>query len=62
MWNTRICDILGTKYPIVQSPMGYSVTPALVGAVSNAGGMGTLGWDMMIDIPYEDREPMNWEW
>ena len=56
MWNTRICDILGTEYPIVQSPMGYSITPALVGAVSNAGGMGTLGWDMMIDKPYEDRE------
>ena len=38
MLHTRVCDIFGIKYPILQSPMNYPVTPALVAGVSNAGG------------------------
>ena len=35
---------LGIEYPVVQAPMaGGSSTPALVAAVSNAGGLGSLG-------------------
>src|SRR5699024_6926559 len=35
---------LGIKYPIIQAGMaGGITTPALVAAVSNAGGLGTLG-------------------
>lgn len=45
MWyNTKITQLLGIDYPILQGPMGggYS-TPALLASVSNAGGLGSLG-------------------
>lgn len=42
--RTRICDILGIKYPIIQAGMaGGPTTVQLVSNVSNAGGLGTLG-------------------
>ncbi|MBI2166065.1 MAG: nitronate monooxygenase [Chloroflexi bacterium] len=40
--HTRVCDILGIRYPIIQAPMGWVSGPALVAAVSNAGGLGVL--------------------
>jgi len=39
----RISDILHVKYPIIQAPMAWITSAELVAAVSNAGGMGTLG-------------------
>lgn len=36
-------DLFGTEYPIVQAPMAGISTPALAAAVSNAGGLGSLG-------------------
>ncbi|MBP1222487.1 NAD(P)H-dependent flavin oxidoreductase [Flavobacterium sp. 1355] len=45
MWNsTKITQLLGIKYPILQGPMGvgYS-TAALLASVSNAGGLGSYG-------------------
>jgi len=41
--KTRICDILGIEHPIVLGGMGGAGTPALVAAVSRAGGLGVLG-------------------
>jgi nitronate monooxygenase len=42
--DTRVAELLGTRYPIVQAPMaGGFTTPELVAAVSNAGGLGSLG-------------------
>ena len=42
--KTRITEDLGIEYPIVQAPMaGGPTTAALVAAVSNAGGLGSLG-------------------
>ena len=42
--KTRAMEILGIEYPIVQAPMaGGPTTPELVAAVSNAGGLGSLG-------------------
>lgn len=42
--GTRATDILGIRYPVVQAPMAGGVTtPRLVAAVSNAGGLGSLG-------------------
>jgi nitronate monooxygenase/enoyl-[acyl-carrier protein] reductase II len=35
-------DILGISVPIVQAPIGSACTPELAGAVSNAGGLGSL--------------------
>lgn len=44
MWpDRRLCDVLGTEHPIIQAPMAGSATPALAAAVSNAGGLGSLG-------------------
>ncbi len=39
----RITELLGIKYPIIQSGMNYAAYPPLVAAVSNAGGLGILG-------------------
>jgi nitronate monooxygenase len=42
--HTRITDLLGLKWPIIQAPMaGGPTTPALVAAVSSAGGLGSFG-------------------
>jgi enoyl-[acyl-carrier protein] reductase II len=38
----RVQQHLGTKYPIVQSPMGWIARSQLASAVSNAGGMGII--------------------
>lgn len=45
MWNqTRITELLGISYPILLGPMGGGIsTPDLLAAVSNAGGLGSLG-------------------
>lgn len=44
MWpRTDLIDLLGITHPIIQAPMAGSTTPALVAAVSNAGGLGALG-------------------
>lgn len=42
--NTKITELLKIKLPIIQAPMaGGATTPELVAAVSNAGGLGSLG-------------------
>jgi nitronate monooxygenase len=45
MWpTTEITKKLGIEYPIIQAPMaGGATTPELVAAVSNSGGLGSLG-------------------
>jgi nitronate monooxygenase len=39
----KISSILKIKYPIIQAPMALADSPALVAAVSNQGGLGSLG-------------------
>jgi len=41
--NNAILTRLGLRYPIIQAPMAGTSTPALAAAVSNAGGLGSLG-------------------
>ncbi|HWW37728.1 nitronate monooxygenase, partial [Pedobacter sp.] len=45
MWyQTKITRLLGIQYPILLGPMGGGFsTPALLAAVSNAGGLGSFG-------------------
>jgi enoyl-[acyl-carrier protein] reductase II len=43
MIKTTICDLLGIEYPIIQAGMGPFTSAELAAAVSNAGGMGSLG-------------------
>lgn len=39
---TRVSDLLGVRYPIVQAPMGWIARSQLASAVSNAGGLGVI--------------------
>ena len=39
---TRVSDLLGVRYPIVQAPMGWIARSRLAAAVSNAGGLGII--------------------
>ncbi|MBI4619248.1 MAG: nitronate monooxygenase [Desulfobacterales bacterium] len=52
--KTRITELLGIKYPIIQGAMAWVSLPPLVAAVSNAGGLGILGSSFM--LPDELRE------
>ncbi len=45
MWpNTLLSDLLGIEHPIIQAPMAGSTTVELVAAVSNSGGIGSMGY------------------
>jgi len=41
--DRRLIDLFGIAHPIVQAPMKGTSTPALAAAVSEAGGLGSLG-------------------
>ena len=43
MIRTPFCDLLGIEHPIALGGMGSIYAPALVAAVSNAGGLGAMG-------------------
>jgi NAD(P)H-dependent flavin oxidoreductase YrpB (nitropropane dioxygenase family) len=40
--KTSLCDLLGSRYPIVQTGMGWVAGPKLVSATSNAGAFGII--------------------
>ena len=40
--STRVTELLGIDYPIVQAPMGWIARSQLASAVSNAGGLGII--------------------
>ena len=45
MWPANhLGELLGSKHPIIQAPMAGSATVELVAAVSNAGGIGSMGY------------------
>ena len=41
--RTRLCDLLGIEYPVIQAGMSLFTSAELVAAVSNAGALGSLG-------------------
>ena len=41
--SNRLTELLGIELPIIQAPMAASTTPELAAAVTNAGGLGSLG-------------------
>ncbi len=44
MWpRTDLLELLGITHPIIQAPMSGFTPPALAAAVSNAGGLGSIG-------------------
>ncbi len=56
MLRTKLCDLLGIEYPIVQAAMGWVTGPALAAAVSNAGGLGIVGINAGLKTPVEDPD------
>ena len=40
--HTRLCELIGVRYPIVQTGMGWVSGPELTAATANAGGLGIL--------------------
>jgi Dioxygenases related to 2-nitropropane dioxygenase len=42
MIKTKLCDLLGIKYPIIQGGMQWLATAEFAAAVSNAGGLGII--------------------
>ena len=46
MLRTHLCDVLGIEFPIIQAGMSLFTSAELVAAVSNAGGLGSLGCDL----------------
>ena len=42
MKKTRICELLGIEYPIIQGGMTWIANAELAAAVSNAGGLGII--------------------
>lgn len=43
MLNSKLCQLLNIKYPILQGGMAWVATAELAAAVSNAGGLGLIG-------------------
>ena len=56
MGNNRVCELLGIRYPIIQAPMNWVAGADLAAAVSNAGGLGTLGPNAGADSIIADVE------
>jgi nitronate monooxygenase len=47
-WSeTRLTALLGIRFPLIQAPMAGITTPEMAAAVSNAGGLGSLGGGML---------------
>lgn len=42
MLHTRLCDLLGIRYPVIQGGLAYLALAELCAAVSNAGGLGQI--------------------
>ncbi|WP_040227906.1 NAD(P)H-dependent flavin oxidoreductase [Bhargavaea cecembensis] len=54
-WNTRLTELLGVRYPIIQGGLAYLAYADLAAAVSNAGGLGQIT-AMSLPGPDELRE------
>src|SRR3954471_13423907 len=52
--HTPVCELLGIDYPIVEAPL--AADPRLPAAVSNAGGLGSLGLSWSDDAGAVVRE------
>jgi NAD(P)H-dependent flavin oxidoreductase YrpB (nitropropane dioxygenase family) len=52
--RTRLTELLGIRYPVVQAAMGYVSGPRLAAATSNAGGLGLIASATMSLAELED--------
>lgn len=51
--NTELCRLLGCRYPVIQTAMGWVADPKLVAATCNAGGFGFLAGAVMTPAEVE---------
>ena len=59
MLRTRLCELVGIDVPVIQAGMSIHTSPALVAAVSEAGGLGSLGvWQRPVDELRVDLESL----
>ena len=49
--KTRVTELLGIEYPIIQGGMAWVATHELASAVSNAGGLGIIGACLLYTSP-----------
>ena len=55
MLRTRLCELVGIEFPIIQAGMTVHTSPELVTAVCNAGALGTLGaWQRPAEVLKQD--------
>lgn len=54
-WKTRVTEVFGIKYPIIQGGLAHLAYAELAAAVSNAGGLGQVT-AMSLDSPEQLRE------
>ncbi|RBW69404.1 NAD(P)H-dependent flavin oxidoreductase [Bacillus taeanensis] len=57
-WNTRVSNLLGIRYPIIQGGLAYLAYADLAAAVSNAGGLGQIT-AMSLSSPEELKEEIH---
>ena len=55
MVRTAVCDLLDIEHPIALGGMGSATSPALVAAVSKAGGLGALGCHYLSPAQINER-------
>jgi NAD(P)H-dependent flavin oxidoreductase YrpB (nitropropane dioxygenase family) len=55
MIRTPVCDLLDIEHPIALGGMGSATSPALVAAVSQAGGLGALGCHYLTPDQIKER-------
>jgi NAD(P)H-dependent flavin oxidoreductase YrpB (nitropropane dioxygenase family) len=55
MIRTPVCDLLDIEHPIALGGMGSATSPALVAAVSRAGGLGALGCHYLTPEQIKER-------
>jgi hypothetical protein len=55
MIRTPICDLFDIEHPIALGGMGSATSPALVAAVSRAGGLGALGCHYLTPDQIQER-------
>jgi NAD(P)H-dependent flavin oxidoreductase YrpB (nitropropane dioxygenase family) len=64
MLRTRLCDMLGIEYPIIQGGMAPWTTERLSVAVANAGALGvvsSIGLGMKLSPPVAAQQDPAWE-
>jgi len=55
LFLNQLCSVLAIQFPIIQGGMGNISNPKLAAAVSNAGGLGTIGCGTMTPEEVEER-------